>query len=74
VKQIPIYLLFQTPHDNEGVATFAGADESAPFHRLDCISIGRQRAYFLIIFQPPQNWVAAERISFKLVSVLDVRK
>jgi hypothetical protein len=36
--------------------------------------IGRQRAYFLIIFQVPQNWVAAERISFKLLSILDVRK
>ena len=66
--------LFQTPHDSERVATFAGGDESAPFHRLDGIAIGRQRAYFLIVFRTPQNWVAAERISFKLVSVLDVRK
>jgi hypothetical protein len=31
----------------------------------------RQRAYFFIIFQSPQNWVAAERIRFKLVSVFD---
>jgi hypothetical protein len=66
--------LFQTPNDSERVSTFAGADESALFHRLDGIAIGRQRAYFFIIFQPSQNWVAAERISFKLVSVLDVRK
>jgi hypothetical protein len=44
--------------------TFAGADESALFHRLDGIAIGRQMTYFFIIFQPPQNWVAAERISF----------
>ena len=66
--------LFQTPHDSEGVATFAGADESAPFYRFDGIAIGGQRAYSIIIFRPPQNWVAAERISFKLVSVLDVRK
>jgi hypothetical protein len=66
--------LFQTPHYSERVATFAGADESAVFHRLDGIAIGRQRAYFFIIFQVPQNWVAAERISFKLVSMLDVRK
>ena len=29
---------------------------------------------FFVIFQPPQNWVAAERISFKLVTILDVRK
>jgi hypothetical protein len=60
--------------DSEGGATFAGADESAPFHRLDGIAIGRQRANFFVILQPPQDWVAAERISFKLVSVLDVRK
>jgi hypothetical protein len=66
--------LFQTPHDSERVATFARRNESAPFHRLEGIAIGRQRAYFFIVFQPPQDWVAAERISFKLVSVLDVRK
>jgi hypothetical protein len=66
--------LFQTPRDRERVATFAGADESAPFHRLDGIAIGGQRAYFFVIFQPPQNRVAAERISLKLVSVLDVRQ
>jgi hypothetical protein len=60
----------QTPHDSERVATFAGADESALFHRLDGIAIGRQRAYFFIVFQPPQNGVAAERISFKLVALL----
>jgi hypothetical protein len=67
-------LLFQTPHDSERVATFTGADESALLHRLDRIAIGSLRAYLFIIFQPAQNWVAAERISFKLVSVLDVRK
>jgi hypothetical protein len=54
--------------------TFAGADESALFQRLDGIAIRRQRAYFFIVFQMPQNWIAAERISFKLVSVFDVRK
>src|ERR1017187_91732 len=69
-----IYFPFQTPHDSERVATFAGADESALFQRLDGTAIGRQRAYFFIIFHPPQNWVAAERVSFKVVSVLDVRK
>ena len=68
------HFIFQTPHDGEEVATFAGADESAPFHRLDGIAIGRQRTYFFIVFQPPQHWVTAERISFKLVSVSDVRK
>jgi len=72
--QVLSYFLFQTPHNSERVATFAGADESAPFHRLDGIAIGRQRAHLFIIFQPPQNWIAAERISFKLVAVLDVRK
>jgi len=66
--------LFHTPHNSEGVGTLAGADESALFHRLDGIAIARQRAYFFIIFQVPQNGVAAERISFKLVSMLDVRK
>ena len=54
--------------------TFAGDDESTFFHRLDRISIGRQRAYFFIIFQLPQNRVAAERICFKLVSVFHVRQ
>ena len=44
------------------------------FHRLDGTTIGRQRTYFFIIFQPPEDWIAAERISFKLESVLDVRK
>ena len=66
-------LLFQTPHDGERVSTLDGTDESALFHRLDGIAIGRPRAYFFVIFQPPQNWIAAERISFKLVSLLDVR-
>ncbi len=51
-----------------------GADESPLFQRLDGIAVGRQRPNFFIIFQPPQNSVAAERISFKLVSTLDVRK
>jgi hypothetical protein len=72
--QVLICFLFQTPHDSERLSTYAGADESALFQRLDRIAIGRQRANFFITFQPPQNWVAAERISFKLVSVLDVRK
>jgi hypothetical protein len=27
-----------------------------------------------IVFQTPQNWVATERIGFKLVSILDVRQ
>ena|ERR1017187_74091 len=62
----PTLFLFQTPYDSERVATFAGADESAPFHRFDGVAIGRQGAHFFIIFQSPQNWVAAERISFKL--------
>jgi hypothetical protein len=30
-----IYFHFQTPQDRERVATFAGADESTPLHRLD---------------------------------------
>ena len=72
--QFLIHLLFQPPRDSERVPTFAGADEPALFQRLDGIAIGGQRAYFFIIFQPPQNWVAAERISFKLVPVLDVRQ
>src|ERR1019366_910256 len=73
-KLVLFYFLFQTPHDSERVSTFAGADESALFHRLDGIAIGRQRAYFLMIFQPPQNWVTAERISFKPVALLHVRE
>jgi len=72
-RQINLFS-FQTPHDGEEVATFAGRNDSAPFHRLDSIAIGRQRTYFFIIFQPPQDWVTAERISFKLVSVLDVQE
>ena len=44
IAEVLIYFLFQTPHDSERVATFAGADESALFHRLDGIAIGRQRA------------------------------
>src|ERR1039457_438754 len=72
--QVLFCFLFQTPHDSERVATLAGADESALFHRLDGIASGGQRASFFVIFQPPQNWVAAERISFKLVSALDVRQ
>ena len=48
--------------------TFAGDDESTPFHRLDGIAISRQRTYFFIIFQPPQNWVAAKRISSRICS------
>ena len=54
--------------------TFAGADESPPFQRFDGIAIGGQRAYFFIFFQTPQNWIAAEQISLKLVSILDVRQ
>ena len=73
-SRVPFYFLFQTPQDSERIATFAGADESALFRRFDGIAIGGQRAYSFTIFQPPQNWVAAERISFELASVLDVRK
>jgi hypothetical protein len=43
-KRALFYFLFQMPHDSERVATFAGADESTLFHRLDGIAIGRQRA------------------------------
>ena len=57
--QVLLYFRGETPHDGERVATFAGADESGLFHRLDCIAIGRQRAYFFVIFRPPQDWVAA---------------
>jgi hypothetical protein len=32
--------LVQTPHDSQRIATFAGADESALFQRLDGIAIG----------------------------------
>ena len=67
-------LLFQTPHDSEQVSTFAGGDESALFHRFDGIATGGQRTHFFIVFQPPKNWIAAKRIGFKLVSVLDVRQ
>ena len=67
-------LLFQTPHDGERVSTLDGTDESALFQCLDGIAIGRQSAYFFIIFQSTQNCVAAERISFELISVFDVRK
>ncbi len=69
-----IYFLLQTPHDSKRVSTFAGADESAPFERLDGIAIGREGADYFVVFQWAENWVAAERISFKLVSVLDVRQ
>ena len=66
--------LSHTPHNSEWVATLVGADESALFQRLDGIAIGRQRAYFYIILQSPQNWIAAERISFKLLALLHVRQ
>ena len=69
-----ISFLFQPPQDSERVATFAEVDESALFHRFDGIAISGQGAYFFIVIQAPQNWVAPERISLKLVSVLDVRK
>ncbi len=70
----PNLFSLQTPHDSERSSACAGTDKSALFHRFDGIAIGRQRAYFFIIFQPPQDWVAAEGISFKLVSTLDVRE
>jgi hypothetical protein len=57
-----------------GTAVRRGADESVLFQRLDRIAIGRQRTHFFIIFQPPQNWIAAERIRFKLVALLHVRQ
>jgi hypothetical protein len=65
-------LFFPTPHNSESAAAFVGANESALFQRLDCIAIGGQRAYFFVIFQVSQNWVAAERIGFKLVPILNV--
>jgi hypothetical protein len=73
-QMLNFLLLAQTPPYCERVATFAGADESPLLQRLDGIAIRRQRAYFFIIFRPPQNWVATERIGFKLVSILDVRQ
>jgi hypothetical protein len=46
------------PKDRERVATFAGTDESALFHRFDGVAIRRQRAYVFmvfIVFQTPQD-------------------
>ena len=40
-----VHFLFQTPHDSKRVSTFAGADESAPFQRLDGIAIGREGVF-----------------------------
>ncbi len=62
------------PRDGEWVSTFAGADESALFQRLNGIAISRQRAYLFIIFQAPQNWIATQRIGFKLLALLHVQK
>jgi len=61
-------------HDSERFFTFSGADESALLQRLDGIAIGRESAYYFVVLQSAQNRVAAERISFKMVSVLDVRQ
>jgi len=66
--------LFQTPHDGERILSLARDDESAPLETFDGVAIGGQGAYFVIVLRSPQNRVAAERISFKLVSVLDVRQ
>jgi hypothetical protein len=74
VRWILTLLFCWTPQDSGRVAAFAGADEAALFHRLDGIAIGGPRAYFFIVFQTPQNWVAAEGVRFKPVSALDVRK
>ena len=43
---------------------------------LTVLRLADRGAHFFIIFifQPPENWAAAERISFKLASVLDVRQ
>ena len=65
-------ILFHTPHNRKWVVTLAGTNEAALFQRLDGIAIGGKGTDFLVVFQVPQNWVAAERIGFKLVSILDV--
>src|SRR5579872_335016 len=58
-KAVLSYFVLQPPHDGKRVSTFAGADESLLFQRLDRIAIGRQRANFFVIFRPQQDWVAA---------------
>ncbi len=55
IAEVLVYFLFKTPKDTERVAPFAGTDESALFQRFDGIAISRQRAYFFIVFQTPQD-------------------
>ena len=43
-------LLFQTPDDTERVATFAGSNESAFFHRFYRTAVGRERADYFVVF------------------------
>lgn len=65
---------FQTPHDSERFATFTLADDPRCSSALIVLRLADRGVYFFIVFQTPRDWVAAERVSFKLVSVLAVRK
>jgi len=48
---------------DERVSAFAGADESALFHRLYRTAIGRKRAYYVVVFQSAQGSLPSESVS-----------
>ncbi len=45
-------------------------NQATLLHRFDCVPIRGERSVYFIIFQPTQDWIATERIGFKLLILL----
>lgn len=67
-----LYLFIYAPNDLEGIASIRFGNQPTLLHRLYGTAVGGWRPKNLVIPQPTQHRVTAERIGFKLVAMLHV--
>jgi hypothetical protein len=66
-------LPFQPPRDLQGIGRFAPNDDAPFFKCFYGVPICALRSHQFAVLQPAQYGIAAQRISLKLVAVLQVR-
>jgi len=67
-----LYLFIYAPNDLERIASIRFSNQPTLLHRLYGTAVGGWRPKNLVIPQPTQHRVTAERIGFKLVAMLHV--
>jgi hypothetical protein len=73
-RGVRLFSFLQPPDNAQRVIAFRRDDQSALFKRLDGVAGCGQRAYEFLLLRLPQQHIAAERIGFQIVAILQMRQ